>query len=123
MTERPDRIFGATSIRDKCGECDERPVSVATYPEDPKTMLVAWACDEHLPRLAAFAGDQGVDHKQHIFESTRTCLATGSDGTPCGAAGDFLVVQIGGRHVMTICRRHLEEWRPQAEVRDRADWW
>lgn len=95
MTDRPERIFRATSIGDKCDECNERPVGVATYPEDPKTMVVARACDGHLHRLAAFVADQGVDYKQHVvdykqhvFEIIRTCLATGSGGTPCGAAGD-----------------------------------
>lgn len=111
MTRRPDKVFGALPIREKCGECDQRPVGVAVFPDGEKEMVIGWACDDHLGDLAYFVDDNRFSTDKHIFEITRTCLARDPGGVPCGGAADFLVIRIGGKSVMSICRRHWEEWR------------
>lgn len=115
MTQRPPKIFGAYPIREKCGECDQRAIGVAVYPENASTIAIAWTCDDHAEDLALFLVGQGIDHERHLFEILRTCIATEDNGRPCGAAGDFIVIKLGGESIMTICRRHLEEWRPETE--------
>jgi hypothetical protein len=113
MTERPDKVFAAFPIREKCGECDGRPIAVAVFPEDDANMIIGYACDDHLEQLALYVDDQGFDTEKHIFEITRTCLALEASGVPCGGAADFIVIRIGGASIMSICRRHWEEWRPE----------
>jgi hypothetical protein len=108
----PDNIFGATRIKERCGTCEQRPVAIASLPTDPAEMSLVWACDEHIPDLLEFVRREGLEPDQHIFEISRTCRALGAGGTPCGAAGDYLVFRRGGEAVVTVCKRHLQEWRP-----------
>jgi hypothetical protein len=112
MSNRPDDAFAAIAINEQCGTCDQRPVVVASLPADPAEMSMVWACDEHLPDLVRFVREQGADPERHIFEISRTCRAPGDHGTPCGAAGDYLVVRRGGEAVITVCKRHMRAWKP-----------
>ena len=102
-------------IREKCGECDQRAIGVAVYPENASTVAIAWTCDDHAEDLALFLVGQGIDHEQHPFATLRTCIATEDNRRPRGAAGDFIVIKLGRESIMTICRRHLEESRPETE--------
>jgi len=113
MTGRPDNAFGALPIRERCGGCDQRPVAVASFPSDPTGMTLGWACDDHISALVGHVSEAGLDPDRHVFVITRTCLASGDDGVPCGAAGDFLVIQKGGKAIITVCRRHVDVWRPE----------
>jgi hypothetical protein len=45
---RPRRAFGAVRIKERCGECDQRPIAVASWPDGPAEMILAWACDDHI---------------------------------------------------------------------------
>lgn len=49
MSPRPRGVFGCVLIRERCGECDQRPVAVASLPSDPTEMSLMWACDDHIP--------------------------------------------------------------------------
>ena len=115
MTQRPPKSSARTRSGRKCGECHKRAIGVAVYPENASTMAIAWTCDDHAEDLALFLVGQGIDHERHLFEILRTCIATEDNGRPCGAAGDFIVIKLGGESIMTTCGRHLEEWRPEAE--------
>lgn len=122
MTRRGD-IFGCVVIQQHCGECDQRPVAVASVPVSPTQMDLIWACDVHAEGLAVVVLDRGLDPSQHLFEISRTCRATGTGGAPCGAAGDYLVTTHGGEEVVTVCRRHMEEWKPPQPPRANATDW
>jgi|SRR5580704_6057476 hypothetical protein len=110
----PGDIFGCVAIQEQCGECDQRPVAVASVPASPTEMDMMWACDDHIGDLVGQVRAQGMDPDQHVFEVSRTCRATGADGAPCGAAGDYLVVKHGGAAVVTVCERHMRAWRPDS---------
>ncbi len=112
MSGRPDDIFGAVRIKEQCGECGQRPVVIASLPSGSAEMNLAWACDEHISALVDFVRAQGLEPERHVFEVSRTCRALGAGGTPCGAAGDYLVVRGGGNAVITVCERHAREWKP-----------
>lgn len=73
---------------------------------------MVWACDDHIEDLAVFVRAQGVDPEGHVFEISRTCRAADEGETPCGAAGDYLIVRADAGAVITVCQRHMETWRP-----------
>ncbi len=73
---------------------------------------IRWACEEHLQDLAVIVHGEGHDPQERIFEVSRTCRAQGPSGAQCGGAGDYLVIYGTGESVVTVCTRHMEEWRP-----------
>lgn len=108
---RPDDILGCVPIREHCGECDQRPVAIASLPvPDSAELDLAWACDDHIAQLVQFIEGKGLDPTKHLFEVSRTCRATETGEAPCGAAGDYLVVCEGGKAVITVCERHMRAW-------------
>jgi len=114
----PGDNFGCVEIKAQCGTSDQRPVAVASLPASATEMDLVWACDDHIGDLAAFVRSRGFDPGQHTFEVSRTCRATGAGGMPCGAAGDYLVVKHGGEAVVTVCGRHMREWRQDSGAGD-----
>ena len=113
MSRPPPGIFGCVAINARCGQCGQRPVAIASLPTSDATQMdLMWACDDHVAHLAAIIRRQGADPNRHMFEISRTCRAGAGHGALCGAAGDYLAVFGGGDAVITICRRHMEEWRP-----------
>jgi hypothetical protein len=74
-------------------------------------MDLMWACDDHIEDLAAVVQAQGMDPAEHVFEVSRTCRSMGAGSVPCGAAGDYLMVEHGGEAVVTVCEQHMQEWR------------
>ena len=113
---RPWDAVCCTSIKSECAgaECAALAVAVASLP-GPKGIDLIWVCDEHIEGVAAVIAERGLDPQCHMFEISRACRATGTNGALCGAAGDYLVVREGGDAVITVCQRHMEAWRPEGD--------
>jgi len=120
--QRPWDAVCCTSIKSECAgdDCNAQAVGVASLP-GPQGIDLIWVCDKHIEEVAGLVMERGLDPKRHMFQISRTCRATEATGAPCGAPGGYLVVREGGEAVITICRRHMEAWRPDRQ--ERADWW
>jgi hypothetical protein len=86
--------------------------------EDPTQLVSLWACDAHRALLDQMLRDRGVDPEDGRHEIHPTCNVKGDHGTPCGAAGDYLLIRADGRWVCTACARHLTENEPRIRSTD-----
>jgi hypothetical protein len=117
---QPREALSCTRIADQCGfpDCDAPPVAVGiARVKSERELLVMQRCDDHVLDMADIFREQDVDPEQHVFEICPTCRITGPHGTPCGAAGDYLIVaEAETQTVWTACERHKEEKRPPAPL-------
>jgi hypothetical protein len=118
MTEPHDgRALYVTQIADRCtavDDCEGRPAAVGiARADDAPVLVLIWICDYHVGRVVAIFRDQDTNPDEHIFKVHRTCGVTGRHGTPCGAAGDYLLIEPDAEVVHTVCERHLDEYEPQ----------
>jgi hypothetical protein len=123
LEPRPQEALSCTRIADQCEfpDCDVPPVAVGVARvTDERELVVMQTCDDHVLDMAGMFQEQDVDPAQHVFEICSTCRITEPHRTPCGAAGDYLIVaEADTQAVWTACERHKEQKRPRAP---RATW-
>jgi hypothetical protein len=99
-----------TPIAESCvmDDCALPPIAVGVGrgPERPDLVLI-WTCAEHRNAVASALASRSVDPESYLYAIGATCAVVERHGTPCGAAADYVAVDVDAETADAICARHM----------------
>jgi hypothetical protein len=113
---QPDRVFGVTTIKNRCSvkDCEGEVVAAIPILDWEQVPSIWWLCLEHAASIPVMTGEKGEHAGIPIYEVLRTCRRE-ADSAPCGAVATQVEI-FGARDeygdpylgLTSVCDRHAE---------------